>query len=71
MMDCAYCRGEMKRDAAPFHADRKGCHLTLDAVPAWVCVQCGEPHFEEKEIAAIQNLVLSIEENAKALAVTA
>jgi hypothetical protein len=51
--------------------DRKGCHLLLDAVPAWVCAQCGEPYFEEKEVDAIQELVASVEERAGALALTA
>jgi len=48
----------MKRGTTPFHVDRRGCHLTLDAVPAWVYQQCGEAHFEEKEVDAIQDLVL-------------
>ena len=44
----------MKWGMAPFHVDRKDCHLTLDAVPAWVCEQCGEAYFEEKESALIR-----------------
>jgi hypothetical protein len=43
----------------------------LDAVPAWVCTQCGEPYFEEKEVDAIQELVASVEERVGALALTA
>jgi len=70
-MKCIHCQGEMKRGTTPFHVDRKGCHLLLDAVPAWVCTQCGEPHFEEKEVDAIQDLVASVEERAGALALTA
>ena len=70
-MKCIHCLGEMKRGTTPFHVDRKGCHLVLDAVPAWVCVQCGEPYFEEKEVDAIQDLVASVEERAEALALTA
>jgi len=38
-MKCIHCRGKMKRGTTPLHVDRKGCHLTLDAVPAWVCEQ--------------------------------
>ena len=70
-MKCIHCLGEMKRGTTPFHVDRKGCHLVLDAVPAWVCVQCGETYFEEKEVDAIQDLVASVEERAEALALTA
>jgi YgiT-type zinc finger domain-containing protein len=68
---CIHCQGEMKRGTTPFHVDRRGCHLLLDAVPAWVCSQCGEPYFEEKEVDAIQELVASVEERAGALALTA
>jgi YgiT-type zinc finger domain-containing protein len=55
----------MKRGTAPIHIDRKGCHVTLDDVPAWVCQQCGEPLFEEKEVEAIQDLVRSLDEKAR------
>jgi len=61
----------MKKGVAPFHVDRKGCHLTLDAVPAWVCEQCGESYFEEKEVDTIQGLVSSLEEKVHALALRA
>lgn len=67
-MRCIHCRGVMKKGTTPFHVDRKGCHLTLDAVPAWVCEQCGESYFEEKEVDTIQTLVTSLEEKVHALA---
>jgi YgiT-type zinc finger domain-containing protein len=58
----------MKLGTTPFHIDRKGCHVTLDRVPTWVCEQCGESYFEEKEVSAIQALVKALEEKADALA---
>jgi YgiT-type zinc finger domain-containing protein len=61
----------MKRGTTPFHIDRKGCHLVLDNVPAWVCQQCGETYFEEKEVDAIQDLIMSVEKKAQVLAMTA
>jgi YgiT-type zinc finger domain-containing protein len=61
----------MKRGTTPFHIDRKGCHLLLDNVPAWVCQQCGETYFEEKEVDAIQDLIMSVEEKVQVLAMTA
>lgn len=70
-MKCIHCQGEMKRGVTPLHVDRKGCHLLLDAVPAWVCSQCGEPCFEEAEVDAIQDLVEAVEERASALSRTA
>jgi len=69
-MKCIHCQGQMRRATAPFHIDRKGCHLVLDAVPAWVCGQCGEAYFEEREVDTIQDLVRSIEAKAEALATT-
>jgi len=69
-MKCIHCQGEMKRGTTPFHVDRKGCHLLLDAVPAWVCIQCGEAYFEDNEVDAIQELVQSVEKKASALAAT-
>jgi len=66
-MRCIYCQGQMKKGTAPFHIDRKGCHLVLDSVPAWVCEQCGEAYFEEQEVDAIQDLIRSVDEKAKAL----
>ena len=47
----------MKRDRAPIHIDRDGCHITIDNVPAWICEQCGEPLFEEQKVEAIQDIV--------------
>ena len=66
-MKCIHCQGEMKRGLAPLHIDRTSCHLILDAVPAWVCQQCGEPYFEEKEVDAIQDLIKSVEQKSAAL----
>ena len=53
-MECPHCRGSMKRATAPFRADRRGYHVVWDALPAWVCTQCGEPLFEAKEVDTIQ-----------------
>ena len=70
-MKCIHCQGQMKRGTTPFHIDRKGCHLVLDNVPAWVCQQCGETYFEEKEVDAIQDLIMSVEEKAQVFTMTA
>jgi len=69
-MKCIHCQGKMKRATAPLHVDRSGCHLTLDSVPAWVCEQCGEAYFEEKEVEAIQALIKSVESKTLSLAKT-
>lgn len=51
-----------------FHIDRKGYHLSLDAVPAWVCGQCGEPYFEEREVRTIQRLLSRLDKQTAGLA---
>lgn len=61
-MKCMHCQGEMKTGDAPLHIDCKGCHVTLEKVPAWVCMQCGEPYFEEAEVNAIQELAQTIQQ---------
>jgi YgiT-type zinc finger domain-containing protein len=70
-MKCIQCKGKTERGTAPFHIDRKGYHLLVDAVPAWVCTQCGEVYFEEDEVDAIQEVVRSLDKRAEKLAVPA
>jgi len=65
---CIHCQGKMKRSEAPFHIGRKGYHLSLEAVPAWVCGQCGEPYFEEREVKTIQRLLLQLDKQTANLA---
>jgi YgiT-type zinc finger domain-containing protein len=60
-MKCLYCQGQMKRSKALFLLDRKGVHLSLDLMPAWVCEQCGEPYFKESEVNAIQAVLREVD----------
>jgi YgiT-type zinc finger domain-containing protein len=66
-MKCLYCQGTMARGTAPFHIDRKGYHLILDAIPAWVCTQCGEAYFEEAAVEAIQQVLQAIDTHTENL----
>jgi len=61
----------MKWSAAPFHVDRKGYHLLLDAVPAWMCSQCGQPYLEETEVDSIQEAIRALDMQATKLATSA
>jgi YgiT-type zinc finger domain-containing protein len=67
-MKCMHCKGKMEYTTAPFQIDRKGYHLMLDSVPAWVCNQCGEVYFEETEVEAIQEVLKSLDERTEKLA---
>jgi YgiT-type zinc finger domain-containing protein len=66
-MKCLYCQGPMERGTAPFHIDRKGYHLILDAIPAWVCAQCGEAYFEEAAVEAIQHVISAVDKHTEHL----
>ena len=70
-MKCVYCSGKMKKGSTTLHIDREGCHVTIDKTPAFICEQCGEAYFEEKEVDTIQELVKSIEQKAHKLALSA
>ena len=70
-MKCIHCQAIMKQGTAPLHIDKQGCHVTLDNIPAWVCEQCGEAYFEEREVDAIQDLIQTVEQKAQKLALIA
>ena len=61
----------MKRSTAPFHVDRNGYHLVVDMVPAWVCGQCGEAYFDEREVDAIQQAIRSLDDHTRMLVIPA
>ena len=66
-MTCIHCQGKMERKTAPFQIDRKGYHLTLEAVPAWVCKQCGEAYFEQQEVDRIQEVIRTVDQRTEEL----
>ena len=57
----------MSRSMAPFHIDRASYHLSFDTIPAWVCDQCGEAYFEEREVNAIQTAADSLDRQTRQL----
>jgi len=52
-MDCLYCQGELVQKKVSYTATRRGYHLIIDDVPAWVCEQCGEVLFDEEVVMAV------------------
>jgi YgiT-type zinc finger domain-containing protein len=66
-MECLHCRGRMRRATAPFSLSRRGYHIAWDAVPAWVCTQCGEPYFEAREVDLIQRVLSVLDHEGAAL----
>jgi len=69
-MECIYCKGRMVRGTAPFSLDRKGYHVSWDAVPAWICTQFGEPYFEAREVEVIQKALAGLDRESSALVAT-
>ena len=67
-MECFHCKGLMKKGTAPFSIDRSGYHVHWDAIPAWVCSQCGEPFFESREVELIQQALLALDRGNTELA---
>jgi YgiT-type zinc finger domain-containing protein len=65
-MECLHCKGRMVHAPAPFSMDRKDHHVVWEAIPAWVCTQCGEALFESLEVDSIQRAltVLALESAA-------
>ena len=68
-MKCMFCSVEMEKRKVPYSVDRKGYHLYIREVPAYVCSQCGENYFEEDEVGEIQDIIKSLEQHIEKLKV--
>jgi YgiT-type zinc finger domain-containing protein len=70
-MNCPHCRGNLTRDAAPFDVTRCGYHIHFDAVPAWVCSQCGEPLFDAEAVEMVERALDALDEQVEKMRVAA
>ncbi len=61
----------MEKTTISYTIDRKGYHLFIQKIPAYVCSQCGERYLEEKETEAIQNMIKVLEEKLQDVLVAA
>jgi YgiT-type zinc finger domain-containing protein len=68
-MECLYCKGKLVRQKVSYTATRKGYHLIIDDVPAWVCEQCGEEFFDDETVDTIQDMLHEVERGIKRLSV--
>ena len=66
-MECHLCKGKMKKGDTSYVLNRKGYHLVLDKVPAYICEQCGEPYFEVQEVNLIQDMIREIDRKSEEL----
>lgn len=69
-MECIYCKGKMKKGMSSYVVNRKGYHLVLDRVPAYVCTQCGESLFDEKGVSLVQEMIRNIDDKVEDLQAT-
>jgi len=60
-MKCTHCGGPMVHRCTSYSISRRGYHLTIDDIPAWVCTQCGEPLFDERRSEVIRDILERIE----------
>jgi YgiT-type zinc finger domain-containing protein len=57
----------MEKSTAPFTIDRKAYHVHWNAIPAWVCTQCGEAYFEVREVDLIQKALSALDRESATL----
>jgi YgiT-type zinc finger domain-containing protein len=65
-----YCQGLMQRGFAPLHIDRNGYHVSFEAVPAWICTQCGASYIEEPEVQEVQSMMEALDKSTARLKAT-
>ena len=61
----------MERAKVAYNVDRKGYHLFIEKIPAYVCSRCGEKYFEEKVVSAIQDMLKVFEDKLRAVKLSA
>jgi YgiT-type zinc finger domain-containing protein len=66
-MKCLYCNGTLKQGRTSYTVNRKGYHLIIDDVPAWMCQQCGEALFDEETVEAIQAVLRELDNRVETL----
>ena len=64
-MECLHCKGTLVQRKISHAVTRRGYHLIIDDVPAWVCTQCGEPLFDEETVDIIQDMLEAIESRVR------
>ncbi len=60
-MQCHFCGGETEKGKNTYTLNTSGYHLLIHDVPAWICVQCNEVHFEENTVDSIQELIKKLD----------
>jgi YgiT-type zinc finger domain-containing protein len=62
-MKCSFCKGDLRPGKASYTETRNGCDVVFHDLPAFICIQCNEPLFDEKTVLAIQKVLSTMDEN--------
>jgi YgiT-type zinc finger domain-containing protein len=60
-MECPNCFGTLEKGKASYVVTRNNYHLIIDQVPAFICVQCGEPLFTEEAVRLVQTMLKALD----------
>jgi YgiT-type zinc finger domain-containing protein len=66
-MSCIECGGNLQPGYAIEHVDRKGYHLTFDAVPALVCTQCHADYLDSHIVRLLEEAMAALDRVSDAL----
>jgi YgiT-type zinc finger domain-containing protein len=56
-MECLSCKGALSKGTTHYTINRKGYHVLIDDLPAYICSQCGEALLPEEGVEKIQKIV--------------
>ena len=60
-MECPYCDGYLMPGKTSYTINRRGYHLIIDDVPAYICEQCGKPLFTEEAVQLVQQMLQDLD----------
>ena len=69
MMNCFFCKGEMKRSTTTHFVDLKKCMVIVKNVPCWECPKCGEIVLDDDVVKRLDDIVRRVSEFMTEIAV--
>lgn len=69
MMNCFFCKGEMKRSTTTHFVDLKKCMVIVKNVPCWECQKCGEIVLDDDVVKRLDDIVRRVSEFMTEIAV--
>ena len=69
MMNCFFCKGEMKRSTTTHFVDLNKCMVIVKNVPCWECQKCGEIVLDDDVVKRLDDIVRRVSEFMTEIAV--